>query len=280
MFLSTYRAHPFAKKEWYNVLVPGFDKRVATLMPCNKTAGQVQASDNLRGRVISISLDDCNNPQKKEQMSAWRKLKFQVDEIKGFDCYTNFHGMDITRDHGCAMIKKWHSLIESFVQAKTTDGYIVRMFAIAFTKKTPRQVKATCYAKASKKKQIRQKMMEIMTSTIQKSSLRDLVNILYVFLSSFFSLKSILLMINFICVGLREMLANKFKKNAALKSSHCKKTAASLERSRSSRSQDSILPSLWNFTRTSQRRRKLPQLQKTLSLRPLHELFDITGHIK
>jgi small subunit ribosomal protein S3Ae len=173
-----YRSHPFAKKEWYNVLVPGFDKRVATLMPCNKTQGQVQASENLRHRVINISLDDCNNIQKKEQMNQWRKLKFQVDEIKGFDCYTNFHGMDITRDHGCAMIKKWHSLIESFVQAKTTDGYIVRMFAIAFTKKTPRQVKATCYAKASKKKLIRQKMMEIMTSTIQKSSLRDLVNIL------------------------------------------------------------------------------------------------------
>ena len=107
-------------------------------------------------------------------MTSWRKLKFQIDEIKGFDCYTNFHGMDITRDHGCAMIKKWHSLIESFVQAKTTDGYIVRMFAIAFTKKTPRQVKATCYAKASKKKQIRQKMMEIMVNECQKSSLKDL----------------------------------------------------------------------------------------------------------
>jgi len=55
------------------------------------------------------------------------------------------------------MIKKWHSLIEAYVQAKTSDGYIVRMFAIAFTKKTNRQVKATCYAQASKKKLIRQK---------------------------------------------------------------------------------------------------------------------------
>ena len=69
---------------------------------------------------------------------AWRKLKFQIDEIKGNDCYTNFYGMDITRDHGCAMIKKWHSLIEAYVQAKTLDGYIVRMFSIAFTKKTNR----------------------------------------------------------------------------------------------------------------------------------------------
>lgn len=76
------------------------------------------------------------------------------------------------------MIKKWHSLIEAFVQAKTLDGYIVRMFAIAFTKKTSRQVKATCYAQASKKKLIRQKMVEIMQMNIQKSNLKDLVQVL------------------------------------------------------------------------------------------------------
>ena len=86
--------------------------------------------------------------------------------------------MDITRDKSCSMVKKWHSLIESFVQAKTSDGYILRMFCIAFTKKTHRQVKATCYAKASHQKLIRKKMMEIMQSTIQKSTLKDLVKIL------------------------------------------------------------------------------------------------------
>merc|ERR1712166_211909 len=92
----------------------------------------------------------------------------------GFDCYTNFYGMDITRDKLCALVKKWHSLIESFVQAKTTDGYLVRMFAIAFTRRHRHQVKATCYAKASQQKQLRQKMMEIMMSEIQKNSLREL----------------------------------------------------------------------------------------------------------
>ncbi len=76
------------------------------------------------------------------------------------------------------MIKKWHSLIEAFVQAKTADGYIVRTFCIAFTKKTPRQVKATCYAKASHQKLIRKKMMEIMQATIQKNTLKDLFKIL------------------------------------------------------------------------------------------------------
>jgi len=73
------------------------------------------------------------------------------------------------------MIKKWYSLIEAFVQAKTSDGYILRMFCIAFTKKTYKQVKATCYAKASHQKLIRKKMMEIMQSHVQKSTLKELV---------------------------------------------------------------------------------------------------------
>jgi len=167
--------HAFAKKEWYNVLAPGFKKRQITLTPVNKTAGLVNSADSLRGRVFTTTLADCN---KETDPEHWRKVKFQVDEIKGFDCYTNFHGMDITRDKSCSMIKKWHSLIEAFVQAKTQDGYILRLFCIAFTKKTQRQVKATCYAKASHQKLIRKKMMEIMQSTVQKSTLKDLVKIL------------------------------------------------------------------------------------------------------
>lgn len=79
-------------------------------------------------------------------------MKVQIEEIKGFDCYTNFHGMDVTRDKLCSLVKKWHSTIEAFVQAKTADGYLIRMFTIAFTRRNRFQVKATCYAKSSHQK--------------------------------------------------------------------------------------------------------------------------------
>ena len=82
--------------------------------------------------------------------------------------------MDITRDKLCTLVKKWHSTIEAFAQAKTADGYHVRMFCIAFTRRHKRQVKATCYAKNSQQKIIRQKMMEIMVAEAQKCTLRDL----------------------------------------------------------------------------------------------------------
>jgi len=174
LLLCSCSAHPFIRKEWYNILAPGFDKRCVTLTPCNKTAGQKQASDSLKGRVFTLSLADCNY---QAETQAWRQVKVQVDEVKGFDCYTNFHGMDISRDKACSMIRKWHSLIEASVQAKTADGYIMRLFAIAFTKRTKKQVKATCYAKSSHKKLIVKKMMEIMQSTVQKSTLKELVKI-------------------------------------------------------------------------------------------------------
>jgi len=165
-------AHPFIKKEWYNVHVPSvFDNRVPTLTPCNKTAGQKIAADSLRNRVFEISLADLNREAHEQ---SWRKVKVQVEEVKGFDCYTNFNGMDITRDKLCTLVKKWHSLIEAFVQAKTSDGYMVRMFTIAFTRRHKRQVKATCYAKDSQQKLIRQKMMEILMNECQKSTLREL----------------------------------------------------------------------------------------------------------
>jgi small subunit ribosomal protein S3Ae len=165
-------SHPFIKKEWYNVRVPSnFDVSAPTLTPCNKAAGQKIPADSLRGRVFEISLGDLN---REAHESAWRKVKVQCEEVKGYDCYTNYYGLDITRDKLCTLVKKWHSTIEAFAQAKTADGYQVRMFCIGFTRRNKRQVKATCYAKNSQQKLIRQKMMEIMVNECQKSSLKDL----------------------------------------------------------------------------------------------------------
>ena len=135
-------------------------------------------ADSLRGRVFQITHADLNQQNKHDH--AWRIIKLQVEEVKGFDCFTNFAGIGITRDKLCTLVKKWHTLIEAFVQAKTSDGYLVRLFSIAFTRRQNKQVKATCYAKASQIKNIRQKMMEIMVNECQKSTLKDLFRKLYV----------------------------------------------------------------------------------------------------
>lgn len=58
-------------------------------------------------------------------------------------------GMDFTTDKMRSLVRKWQTLIEAYVDVKTTDGFTLRVFCIGFTKKRQGQVKRTCYAQAS-----------------------------------------------------------------------------------------------------------------------------------
>lgn len=110
-----------------------------------------------------------------DEEQGYRKVKLACEDIQGRNCLTDFTGLDMTRNHLCSLIRKWHSLIEAHVDVKTTDGYQLRMFAIAFTQRRKNQVKSTCYIRSSKAKTIRKKMCEVMHAEAVKSSLRELV---------------------------------------------------------------------------------------------------------
>ena len=99
------------------------------------------ASDGLKGRVFEVSLADLQNDE-----ITFRKFKLMAEDIQGKNVLTNFHGMDLTRDKLCSMVKKWQTMIEAHIDVKTTDNYLLRVFAIGFTKKKPYQSKKTCYA--------------------------------------------------------------------------------------------------------------------------------------
>ena len=77
---------------------------------------------------------------------AFRKIRLRVEEVQGRSCLTNFRGMTFTTDKIRSLVRKWQSLIEAHVDVKTTDGYMIRLFCIAFTKKRQGQVAKTCYA--------------------------------------------------------------------------------------------------------------------------------------
>jgi small subunit ribosomal protein S3Ae len=110
----------------------------------------------------------------KDEDQSFRKIKLRVEDIKGKNCLTSFHGMSLTSDKLRSLVRKWQSLIEAHLDVRTTDGYLVRLFAIAFTRKNRQQVKKTAYAQSAQIRQIRAKMMEIMKRE-SECELKDLV---------------------------------------------------------------------------------------------------------
>jgi len=63
--------------------------------------------------------------------------------------------MDFTTDKLRSLVRKWQTLIEAHCDVQTTDGYRMRLFCIAFTKKRQNQIKKTCYAQSSQIRMVR-----------------------------------------------------------------------------------------------------------------------------
>ena len=165
----------FLKKEWWNIKAPGmFMKRMFTYSPVNQTVGKKLASESMKGRVYEANLGDLNTGYE-----ANKKIKLIVEDADGKSkiALTNFYGLECTRDYLCSLIRKWHTLIDLFVDCKTSDGFLMRFFVVAFTSKYGyTQKKATCYANRSQVKQMRAIMTKILTRVCKASTLKDLVS--------------------------------------------------------------------------------------------------------
>lgn len=165
---------PFLKKDIYAIKAPSmFAVKTAGKTMITRTQGIKIASEGLKGRVFELSLADLNGG---DESQSYRKIRLVCEDVQGNNCVTNFHGMDMTRDKLCSLIRKWQSLIEAQIDVRTTDGYVCRLFAIAFTKKQANQpAKSTCYAQAGQIRTIRKKMFEVMKAETEKCDLKELV---------------------------------------------------------------------------------------------------------
>merc|ERR1712032_1278817 len=163
---------PMKKKEWYVIEEPKiFGKTRVGHTLVNRTAGLKLASDGLKGRVVEVCLADL----KDNEDHSHRKIKFICEEVQGNKILTNFHGMDLTRNKICSLVKKWHTLIEATVDVKTTDGYLLRLFCIGFTHRRPNHIRKTAYAQTGQIRSIRKKMVDIMTREASNCDLNALV---------------------------------------------------------------------------------------------------------
>jgi len=161
------------RKEWYDVVAPVVfsDKRQCCKTISNKSQGNKIASDNIKGRVFELNLADLKN----DERYNYRKIFLKVDDVQGRNCVTNFYGMDLTTDKLRSLVRKWCTLIEGVLDVKTTDGYVLRLFCIAFTQKQANQIRKNCHAQSSQVRRIRAKMFEIMKKETQKSDLQGCV---------------------------------------------------------------------------------------------------------
>jgi len=166
---------PFTRKDWYDIKAPSiFKVRDVGKTLVNRTQGTRIASDGLKGRVYEVSLADLQAESDAER--SFRKFKLICEDVQGKNCLTNFYGMNLTTDKLRSMVKKWQTLIEAFVDVKTTDGYLVRVFCIGFTLKQNQTTQKTCYAQSQQIRQIRKKMTDIITREVSSSDLKELVN--------------------------------------------------------------------------------------------------------
>jgi small subunit ribosomal protein S3Ae len=192
---NDYSSDPFLRKDIYSIKAPTiFATRNAGKTIISRTSGTSKsyyfnnvilikiidllfhkeiATEGLKGRVFEFSLSDLNGG---DEGQAFRKIRLIAEDVQGNDIITNFHGLDMTRDKLCSLIRKWQTLIEAHVDVVTTDGYKLRIFIIAFTKKQAEQAaKSTCYAQAGQVRSIRKKMFEVVVEEATKCDLKELV---------------------------------------------------------------------------------------------------------
>lgn len=163
---------PFLKKEWYDIKAPSaFGMRSCGKTLISKTQGTKIASEEMKGRVFELNLADLNN----DEDQSFKKIKLCIEDVQGRNCLTDFHALSLTRDKLCMLIRKWHTMIEAYADVKTIDGYMVRLFSIAFTKRRTDQVATNCYAQTAQIRRIRAKMVDIIQNEAGKVMLRDLV---------------------------------------------------------------------------------------------------------
>merc|ERR1711965_321335 len=71
---------PFANKDWYEVKAPSiFSNPICGKTLCTRSKGTKIAADQLKGRVLEMSLGDLN----KNEDDAYRKMRLRVEDVQG-----------------------------------------------------------------------------------------------------------------------------------------------------------------------------------------------------
>jgi len=165
--------HPFTRKQWYKIQSPpsvGNSVEVGWT-PVNKTAGTKISKDYLLNRVCEVSYGDIQLAEVTQ--FHYKKVKMQVEEVKGSSLYTSFYGISIIKEKLYNYLRKRMSLIDVVADIKTQDGYILRVLITTFTARKPNQLKSNTYAKHSQVRAIRKAFVKYIARRASSNTISD-----------------------------------------------------------------------------------------------------------
>merc|ERR1712187_34992 len=126
--------------------------------------------DTLKGRVFTVSLADL---QSDKTHSSFYTMRFRVDDVQNTTCLTNFCGMELTREKIRHLVNPGLTMIEAYTDVSVTDGYILQIFIIGFTKRASESNRAFSYAQSSQIRRIRKRMIEVVTKEVSSCDLEN-----------------------------------------------------------------------------------------------------------
>lgn len=144
------------EKKWYEVVAPPiFAGRVIGETPAIEP-------EQIVGRVFETTLGDLIDDFSKSHI----KLYFQIKEVDGTRGLTVFSGHEMVKDYVRSLVRRRSSKVEDVVRARTKDGYLIKMCAMATTLRSIQSTKLTMF---------RKEMREVMISKAAERNFDEFV---------------------------------------------------------------------------------------------------------
>jgi small subunit ribosomal protein S3Ae len=110
-------------KEWYKIHAPMMFNQIQL--------GETPSADatSLIGRTTEVTVHDLTGDFSKMHV----KLKFKVDDVRGFEAHTIFIGQDLTSDYIRRLTRRKKTKTDHVIDVTTKDGYKVRIKPMSIT---------------------------------------------------------------------------------------------------------------------------------------------------
>jgi small subunit ribosomal protein S3Ae len=117
------RKEKWKAKSWYNVMAPDMFNRAKIAEALS------DEPEKLIDRVTEVTAQDVTGDFSKMHI----KLRFKVNDVRGMDAYTYFIGHDMTSDYVRRMTRRRKSKIDTVVDVKTRDEFVIRLKPLAIS---------------------------------------------------------------------------------------------------------------------------------------------------